>query len=82
MLRIKSPNPAINILYLGPNHIADIIIGIKLTLITNNWVFIEINLDKTINNANNNADKIIFLYFDIKKLPFLYRVFSPQRKEI
>lgn len=51
--------------------IADSIIGIKLKLITNNGVFTDKNLDKTINNARSIADKTIFLIFDIIKNPFL-----------
>jgi len=66
----KSPNNAIIVLYLGPNQIADIIIGIKLMLITNICVFIDTNLDNIINIANNIADNIIFFILDIKKSPF------------
>ena len=62
--------------YLGPKYIADIIIGIKFKLITNKLVFIDKNLDKTINRLSNIADKIIFLFFVITnfviiKSPFL-----------
>lgn len=50
---------------LDRRSIADKIIGIKLKLITNNGVFTDKNLDKTINNARNIADKTIFFNFDI-----------------
>lgn len=37
---------------------------------TNNGVFTDKNLEKTISNASSIADKIIFFNFDITKTPF------------
>ena len=55
-----------NILVL--NIFREIIIGIKLKLITKNVDLIDKNLDKTSNIASNIADKIIFLLFVISNL--------------
>ena len=64
-------NNAIIHVYLGPRYIADIIMGIKVKLISNSDVFIETNLDNTIIILKSKADKIIFFVFDIKKPPFI-----------
>lgn len=73
VLRIKSDNPHIIAVYLGPSQIAASIAGTKLNPIDKNDVLIDKNLDNTIESASNNADKIIFFVFDIfciKKTPF------------
>ena len=45
--------------------------GIKLKLITNISVFIDMNLDKIINIASSIDDNTIFFIFDIKNPPSL-----------
>ena len=77
---ITSPNTFINIVHFGPNHIAQSIVGINAKLIFIIGVFIDRILDKIINRANNIDDNIIFLFFDIKKLPF-FLFFRNKRKE-
>ena len=77
---ITSPNTFINTVHFGPNHIAQSIVGINAKLIFTIGVFIDNILDNIINNAKNIADNIIFLFFDIKKLPF-FLFFRNKRKE-
>lgn len=81
MAPIKSPKAAIIVLYFGPSQMADIIIGIKLVLTTNNCVWSEANRDRTIKSANKNADNIIFLDFDIKNSPFFIDTHHKERRQ-
>ena len=62
---IKSAIPAIKHVYLGPNQMADSIVGTKLKLIAKNGVLIDKNRDKTIDNVSIKAESIIFFVFDI-----------------
>ena len=52
---IKSLNILINIVHFGPSHIAHNMVGTKEKLMVRIGVFIDKNLDNTIDMASNNA---------------------------